>query len=137
MGKRAEFEPRWLVGLLSQWAIHDLRSQTGGLGYASGSSWMRGFKSSPASSIDPTGFAARDFRDVEAAMDDLRQNGVNLWAALMMYYRPWIIRAFRAEGYPFQNSTYYDRLHRGHTEVALQMNAIRRKRLDVAAELGI
>jgi hypothetical protein len=128
MGKRAEIQPAWLVSLLSQWAIHDLRSQTGGLGYASGSSWMRGLKSSPASSIDPTGYAARDFRDVEAAMEDLRATGLNLWAALMMYYRPWAIKAFQAEGYPFQTSTYYDRLHRAHTEVAIHMNAAKAKR---------
>jgi hypothetical protein len=137
MGRRVDLEPRWLVGLLSQWAMHDLRTQTGGLGYASGSSWMRGLKSSPASSVDPTGYAARDFRDVEAAMDDLRHTGVNLWAAMMMYYRPWVVNAFRGEGYPWQNSTYYDRLHRAHSLVALQMNAIRRKRLDMTAELGI
>jgi hypothetical protein len=137
MGRRVDLEPRWLVGLLSQWAMHDLRTQTGGLGYASGSSWMRGLKSSPASSVDPTGYAARDFRDVEAAMDDLRQTGVNLWAAMMMYYRPWVVNAFRGEGYPWQNSTYYDRLHRAHSLVALQMNAIRRKRLDITAEIGI
>lgn len=128
MGRRAEIQPAWLVSLLNQWALHDLRSQTGGLGYASGSSWMRGLKSSPASSIDPTGYAARDFRDVEAAMEDLRANGLNLWAALMMYYRPWAVPAFQAEGYPFQTSTYYDRLHRGHTEVALAMNARREAR---------
>jgi hypothetical protein len=130
MGKRIQLEPGWLVGLLSQWALHDLRSQTGGLGYASGSSWMRGLKSSPASSIDPTGFAARDFRDVEAAMEDLRQTGVNLWAALMMYYRPWCVDAFRAEGFPFQTSTYYDRLHRGHAEVAVFMGQMKAKRAD-------
>jgi hypothetical protein len=140
MGRRAEFQPAWLVSLLNQWALHDLRSQTGGLGYASGSSWMRGLKSSPASSIDPTGFAARDFRDVEAAMEDLRATGTNLWAALMMYYRPWCIEAFRAEGYPFQNSTYYERLHRGHSEVVVFMNASRASRqavLDRMAQLGI
>jgi hypothetical protein len=130
MGKRIQLEPGWLVGLLSQWALHDLRSQTGGLGYASGSSWMRGLKSSPASSIDPTGFAARDFRDVEAAMEDLRQTGVNLWAALMMYYRPWCVDAFRAEGFPFQTSTYYERLHRGHAEVAVFMAQMKAKRSD-------
>jgi hypothetical protein len=128
MGRRVELNPAWLVSLLSQWALHDLRSQTGGLGYASGSSWMRGLKSSPASSIDPTGYAARDFRDVEAAMEDLRVNGVNLWAALMMYYRPWAVAAFQNEGYPFQNSTYYDRLHRGHAEVAVFMGAARNRR---------
>jgi hypothetical protein len=143
MGKRAEFEPHWLVSLLNQWALHDLRSQTGGLGFASGSSWMRGLKSSPASSIDPTGYAARDFRDVEAAMDDLRTTGTNLWAALMMYYRPWAVPAFRDAGYPFQTSTYYERLHRGHSLVALSMNQLRARRLltikplDVTAEVGI
>jgi hypothetical protein len=130
MGKRAEIQPAWLVSLLNQWSLHDLRSQTGGLGYASGSSWMRGLKSSPASAVDPTGYAARDYRDVESAMEDLRVNGINLWAAVMMYYRPWAVDAFKAEGYPFQTSTYYDRLHRGHTEVALTMGRIKAKRAD-------
>jgi hypothetical protein len=132
MGRRAEIQPAWLVSLLNQWALHDLRTQTGGLGYASGSSWMRGLKSSPASSIDPTGFAARDFRDVEAAMEDLRNTGTNLWASLMMYYRPWCVEAFRAEGYPFQTTTYYERLHRGHAEVWRLMD--NRKRTGVLHE---
>jgi hypothetical protein len=137
MGRRVELNPAWLVSLLNQWALHDLRSQTGGLGYASGSSWMRGLKSSPASSIDPTGYAARDFRDVESAMEDLRVNGVNLWAALMMYYRPWAVAAFQNEGYPFQNSTYYDRLHRGHAEVAVFMGQIKAKRAADLEKLGL
>ena len=128
MGKRIELQPGWLVSLLNQWAKHDLRTQTGGLGYASGSSWMRGLKSSPASSIDPTGYAARDFRDIEAAMDDLRESGTNLWAAVTMYYKPWVVAAFRDEGYPFATSTYYDRLHRGHAEISVTLNAIRAKR---------
>lgn len=144
MGRRIDIEPRWLVSLLNQWAIHDLRSQTGGLGYASGSSWMRGLKSSPASSIDPTGYSARDFRDIEAAMTWLMAAHNNLWASVMMYYRPWAIKAFQAEGYPFQTSTYYDRLHRGHSEVAIFMNAAKQARdvllqqkLDNTDELGI
>lgn len=134
MGKRAEFHPGWLVSLLSQWALHDLRSQTGGLGFASGSSWMRGLKSSPASSIDPTGYAARDFRDVESAMEDLRRTGVNLWAALMMYYRPWCVPAFQNEGFPFQTSTYYERLHRAHMEIAGEMERIRNARRSMLTE---
>lgn len=137
MGKRADIEPRWLVSLLNQWAIHDLRSETGGLGYASGSSWMRGLKSSPASAIDPTGFAARDFRDVETALDELRQTGTNLWAAVMMYYKPWIVQAFREEGYPFVNSTYYERLHRGHAEIVASMERIKAKRRADLENLGI
>lgn len=137
MGKRLQLEPGWLVSLLSQWAIHDLRSQTGGLGYASGSSWMRGLKSSPASSIDPTGFAARDFRDVEAAMDNLRGAEPHWWAAVSMYYKPWVVAGFRGEGYPFNDSRYYDRLHRGHKRLADLMDEIKARRAASLEKLGV
>jgi hypothetical protein len=129
MGKRLEIQPAWLVSLLNQWAIHDLRTQTGGLGYASGSSWMRGLKSSPASAIDPTGYAARDFRDVDAAMDDLRTAGTNLWAAVTMYYKPWAVASFRDAGYPFGTTVYYERLHRAHSFLAMRMDETRRAQL--------
>jgi hypothetical protein len=127
MGQRAEIEPRWLVSLMCQWARHELAVQDKTLGYASGSSWMRGLKSSPASCIDPTGYSARDFRLLDAALEDLRINGVNLWASMMMYYKPWVVRSFQAEGYPFANSTYYDRLHRGHREIAVFIEQIKEK----------
>ena len=119
---RREMQPAWLVSLLNQWAIHSLRSETGGLGFASGSSWMRGLKSSPASSIDPTGYAARDFRDVDAAMDTLRRDQPKLWAAVNMYYKPWVVDSFKAEGYPHGNSTFWERLERGHREIAWFMD---------------
>lgn len=136
MGKRIQIEPAWLVSLLNQWALHDFRSQTGGLGYASGSSWMRGLKSSPASSIDPTGYAARDFRDVEAAMDALRVTAVHWWAAITMYYKPWSVAAFREAGYPFNDSRYYDRLHRGHKALAASMEEWRLARKAAAEFLA-
>jgi hypothetical protein len=82
---------------------------------------MRGLKSSPASSIDPTGYAARDFRDVESAMNQLRVTAEHWWAAMMMYYRPWCVPAFKAAGFPFNDSRYYDRLHRGHAKIAETM----------------
>jgi hypothetical protein len=132
MGRAAEIEPRWLVSLLNQWAIHDLRGETGGLGYASGSNWMRGLKSSPASSIDPTGYAARDFRDIESAMNDLRQKGTNLWAAVTMYYKPWAVNSFREQGYPFNTRLYWDRLHRAHKVLADSMESIRLSRAILA-----
>jgi hypothetical protein len=128
MGRRLEIEPAWLVGLLSQWAIHSLRDETGGLGYASGSGWMRGLKSSPASSVDPTGYAARDFRGVDAAMDAMMRSHRDLWAAVTMYYKPWMVEAMRAEGYPFCTTTYYTRLQTGHREIAWLMNARRDER---------
>ncbi len=136
MARRADIKPAWLVSLLNQWALHDLRSQTGGLGYASGSGWMRGLKSSPASSIDPTGYAARDFRDIEAAMDDLRQKGRNLWAAVTMYYKPWAVASFRDQGFPFATSTYYERLHRGHSELAWFLDNLREARKELLANFA-
>ena len=138
MGKRIELNPGWLVGLLSQWAIRQIPGHQ--LGYASGSSWMRGLKSSPGSSIDPTGYAARDFTELESALEDLRNTQPFLLAAVMMYYKPWVVESFRAQGYPFANSTYYERLHRGHANVAetmQRMRAMRMKALDTTAELGI
>lgn len=137
MGKRLEISPAWLVSLLNQWALHDLRSQTGGLGYASGSSWMRGLKSSPASSIDPTGYAVRDFRDVEAAMRELMEGETPLWAAVTMYYKPWVVEAFKTEGYPFGTSTYYDRLHRAHAQIALVMGRIKARRILDLEKIGV
>jgi hypothetical protein len=122
MAKRIHLEPGWLVSLLNQWALHDMRSQTGGLGFASGSNWMRGLKSSPASSIDPTGYAARDFRDINAAMEALMADGTNLWAAVMMYYKPWCVAAFKAEGYPHQTTVFYDRLRRAHLALAAMLD---------------
>jgi hypothetical protein len=126
---RRELQPAWLVSLLNQWAIHSLRSETGGLGFASGSSWMRGLKASPASSIDPTGYAARDFSDLDSVMDALRRDQPKLWAAVTMYYKPWTVNSFRAEGYPFQSTTYYERLHAGHREIAWQMDCLRDARV--------
>ena len=135
MGKKAEIEPRWLVSLLCNWARHELAYQEKSLGFASGSSWMRGLKSSPASSIDPTGYAARDYRHLDLALEELRATEINLWASVMMYYKPWVVLAFRAVGYPFANSTYYDRLHRAHSLIALHMNSYRTAMIDVLARL--
>ncbi len=139
MPKQAQIEPRWLVSLLNQWARHDLRSNTGGLGYASGSSWMRGLKSSPASSIDPTGFAARDFRDIDAAMVWLCEAYKPTWAAVNMYYKPWVIEAFKDEGYPFGagNKTYYNRLHDGHARLAMRLNEMKAERLKLMEKEGL
>jgi hypothetical protein len=133
MGKRAEIQPAWLVSLLNQWARHDLSTQTGGLGFASGSSWMRGLKSSPASAIDPTGYAARDFRDVEQVMSDLMRSTRHLWAAVTMYYKPWVVDSFRKEGFPFNDRLYFARLHRAHEVLAEDMEAVRMTRKILAA----
>lgn len=132
MGKRIELQPAWLVGLLNQWAKHGLASELGGLGYASGSGWMRGLKSSPASCIDPTGYAARDFSDLDAAIEDLRDRQPKWLMAVLMYYKPWGIQAAIAEGHPHGNSTFYERLHKGHAELAWFMDARKEARRGAA-----
>jgi hypothetical protein len=126
VGKRIQLNPGWLVSLLNQWAIGQIPGRQ--LGYASGSSWMRGLKSSPASSIDPTGYSVRDYGDLETALQALLDDNKNYWAAVMMYHKPWAIKAFRDEGFPFENSTYYARLHGGYREIVLRMDLIKAKR---------
>jgi len=126
MAKRIELNPAWLVSLLNQWSIRQIPGHQ--LGYNSGSKWMTGLKASPASSIDPTGFAARDFSDLEAALTWLKEADKPLLAAILMYYRPWTVETGKAEGWPFANSTYYERLHRGHAVLAKWMDDVKRAR---------
>lgn len=133
MGKRIQLEPAWLVSLLNQWAKHGLASELGHLGFASGSSWMRGLKSSPASCIDPTGFAARDYTDLEAGIKAMGRVRPQQLIAVMMYYKPWGVQAAIAEGHPFNNTTYYDRLHAGHRWLSDHLDTIRIARKVVAA----
>jgi hypothetical protein len=128
MGKRIELQPAWLVQLLTMWVRKEFAAELGHLGYASGSSWMRGLKASPASSIDPTGFAARDFGDLEAALRYMEEAHANQLAAVLMYYKPWKIKACEAQGHPFGNSTFYERLHRGHKLIADHMDLIKQAR---------
>jgi hypothetical protein len=135
MGKRIQLEPGWLVSLLNQWAISEIPGRQ--LGYASGCGWMRGLKSSPASSIDPTGYSVRDFGDLVTALEALLADRQNYWAAVMMYHKPWVVTAFKEEGYPFNDSTYYARLHSGYREIVLTMDQIKAKRLADLEKLGI
>ena len=128
MGKRIEIQPGWLVQLLVMWVRKGFAAELGHLGYASGSSWMRGLKASPSSSVDPTGFAARDFGDLDASLKMLDEMDKTLLAALLMHYKPWVIDAFKAEGYPFGNSTYYERLHRSHKVIADYMDVLKAAR---------
>lgn len=113
MAKPADIQPRWLVSLMCQWARRELSAQDGGLGYPKKSAFLL-IHSATAARVDPTGESARDFRELDSALEDCRENRIELWATLMMYYKPWSIEALKAEGYPFGNSTYRKRLHLAH-----------------------
>lgn len=125
MGKAADIEPRWLVSLMCVWAIHARAADNHHLGYPNKVAWLSipGGGSSP----DPTGFCAQDFTELEAALDDLKGAHLGQFMAMMMYYKPWGVKACIAEGWPFGDSTYYKRLHAAHAKVSQCINAIRER----------
>ena len=117
---KADIQPRWLVSLMCQWARRELAGQDGGLGYPKKVAFLL-IHSSNSAKVDPTGECARDFTELDAALTDCRLRRIELWATLMMYYKPWAIKELEAEGYPFGNSTYFKRLHLAHTYVEHQI----------------
>lgn len=113
---KADIQPRWLVSLMCQWARRELASQDGGLGYPKKAAFLLIHANTPTK-VDPTGESAQDFRELDAALDAIRADRLELWVTLMMYYKPWAVAGLAAEGYPFGNSTYFKRLHLAHAFV--------------------
>lgn len=118
MGKAADIEPRWLVSLLTQWARHELASERHHKGYPTKAAGFSEKTTGGYNHTDPTALSAKDFRELEKAIEECRQSEPNLCAALMMFYKPWGVKVAQAAGFPFGNSTYYERLHRGHKYIA-------------------
>ena len=103
-----------LCALLDRWVIHQMKSVSGGLGYPR-KSLDFAYIQSPASSIDPTGYAAEDHSDTDAAFASLCAAYLQLAAAIKMHYMPWTVMALMGEGYPFSpDKTFYNRLVRAH-----------------------
>lgn len=122
-----------LCSLIERWVLYQFLSVCGGLGYPR-KSLDFSYKSSPASSIDPTGYAVQDHRDIEAAMKKLAETDIDLYAAVKMYYMPWTIRGLQADGYPFApDQTYYNRLQRAHRWLSSEMRDILHRRHKKAA----
>ena len=119
---RPTFQPGWLVSLMSQWALRELRVQDRALGYPRKACGFSEKTTGGYNHSDPTAFQARDFTDLEQALEQLRDAHPAQMAAMQMYYKGWTVRALIAEGWPFGNSTYYDRLHRAHAFVAALMD---------------
>ena len=121
MGKPADIEPRWLVSLMCQWVRRQNALEGGALGYPSKSSFLTIGRATSART-DPTEFSARDFRELESALNECRTTEPSLWAALIMYYKPWCVESFKAEGWPFApNKVYFANLHRGHQWVSAKI----------------
>lgn len=109
----ADYQPRWLVSLMCQWARRELAGQDGGLGYPKKAAFLLIHSNTPAK-VDPTGESAQDFRELDEALELCRATRLELWVTMMMYYKPWAVAALQAEGYPFGSSTYFKRLHIAH-----------------------
>lgn len=103
-----------LVELIERWVIHDLKEASGGLGYPRTSLHVVNIQVI-ASSVDPTGYSAEDHRRVADAVQALGREDEKLFAAICMYYKPWMLAALVERGYPQAPSqTFYDRLVRAH-----------------------
>lgn len=121
MGKPADIEPRWLVSLMCVWARRADDLEARALGYPGQSSFLR-IGSATSAQTDPTAFSAREFNELNVALKECQESHMQLWAALMMYYRPWCIEAFKAEGWPFSpNRVYWDNLVRAHQWVSTRI----------------
>lgn len=112
-----------LCELIERWVIHDLEAASGGLGYP-----RRSFNAVNirvlASSIDPTGYSAQDYSQVAESVEALSSADPDLFAALCMYYKPWMLASLIERGYPFAPSqTFYDRLVRAHRWVQSELDA--------------
>lgn len=120
---KQQINPAWLVSLMSRWSLRQLRGETSALGYPSKAAGFSEKTTGGYSHTNPTAFGVEDFRDLDAALKDLCVNRQWQFAAMMMYYKPWIVQNMKGEGYPFNDSTYYKRLHSAHEYVARLMDA--------------
>lgn len=125
MSREAQIEPGWLVSLMSQWARHQLAITDKTLGYPRKAAGFSEKTTGGYNHSDPIALCARDYRELDNALEGLRIAEVELWATLMMYYKPWVVHSFVAEGHQFGTRTYRHRLHRAHRLLADMMDAAR------------
>lgn len=117
-----------LCELIERWVIYDLKAATGGLGYPR-KSLDFSFIQSLASSIDPTGYSAQDHGALAAAVHLLADTDEKLFAAIAMYYKPWMIAGFEARGFPrAPDQTFYNRLVRAHAWLQSELDMEMRHR---------
>lgn len=91
MPRKPELEPRWLVGLLHQWAMRDLYGSMKGLGYYSVNPMLKDGIPTQARSYEPTGYSHEDFRELELVMTGMAAADEYKFEilAVMRYVKPW------------------------------------------------
>lgn len=99
MPRKPELEPRWLVGLLHQWAMRELYGSTKGLGYYSVNPMLKDGIPTQARSYEPTGYSHGDFRELEHAMKEMAEAPRLKFEllAVVRYVKPWKAKDIDAE----------------------------------------
>lgn len=118
---------------MCQWVVRTMANESKALGYPKKACGFSEKTTGGYNHSDPTSFGVQDFSDLELALADLRESSQMQYLTMMMYYRPWTIAAMVSNGFDFNNSTYYKRLHAGHKKVAETMGSMLAIRRQLAA----
>lgn len=94
MPREAKLGPAWLTSLLVCYGRRQLNAASKGLGYYTINPMLRDGIPHRAQSYLPTGFSARDYRDLEAALGQLPTMGQ---LSVARYCMPWRIAMIDSE----------------------------------------
>ena len=112
---------------MCRWSMRQLKGESGALGYPTKSPGFSEKTSGGYNHTMPCAFRAEDFSDLETALNELKAQSMPKYIAMMMHYKPWVLLAAKAEGHPFGNSTYYQRLHAAHRIISEKMDCMKQK----------
>lgn len=109
MGRKAELEPRWLIGLLNAWALRSMSEQRRGLGWYSICPMLKSGIPGKARSYEPTGYSNADHDATLAAINMLP---LQERMAVARYFKPWAKAQIEAE-FRLSDDTWMRRLRAG------------------------
>ncbi len=121
---KPQINPAWLVSLMCQWVLRATSLENNALGFPKKACGFSEKTTGGYNHSNPIGFGVRDFKQLEAALKELQDSNQEQYLTMMMYYKPWIIRAMVDNGMAFNNSTYFKRLHAAHKKVADSMDKL-------------
>lgn len=128
MSRKSTLGPGWLVSMLAQWAVWSMKSEDNGLGYPARSVFLNILPMGSSTEHDSFyDYAPSELAKISEVLIELRRERHELFAAILMYYKPWRRDGLIEMGYPSGNSTFYKRLHDAHELLAQKLCRIERK----------
>lgn len=112
---------------MCRWSMRQLAGESGSLGYPKKACGFSEKTTGGYNHSAPTAFSVEDFRDLEIALAKLQEVHNGQFMAAMMYYKPWITQSMVLDGWPFNNSTYYKRLHAAHSYLSTELDHMKAK----------